>query len=79
MDRFILRYCGTGARPAADVDRIRALPNITVIDDSSSGMLLVEAPEADLHSTLENMPGWVMGKEQTLRLPDPRPMPRKVP
>jgi hypothetical protein len=79
MDRFILRYRGTGAKPAADVDRIRALPNITVIDDSSSRMLLVEAPEADVHSALENMPGWVMGKEQTIRLPDPRPMPRKAP
>ena len=79
MDRFILRYRGAGGKPPADVDRIRALPNIRVIDESSSRMLLVEGLEADLHSALQDMPDWVMGKEQIIRLPDPRPMPRKTP
>ena len=73
MSRFILRYRGTGAKPAADVERIQALANMTILDASSARMLLVEAPQAELQALVDSMPAWVMAPEQMIPLPDPRP------
>ena len=79
MARFVVRYVGTGPRPAADVERIRTAQELTVIDDSSSRMLLVEASEERLKEVVESMPGWIWSRERTIRLPDPRPKPRRGP
>jgi hypothetical protein len=78
MSRYILRYTGTGPRPAADVERIRAAPELTVLDESSR-MLLVEASAGELARLVESMPGWTWSPERTIRLPDPRPKPRRSP
>ena len=72
MERYILRYKGPGPKPDADVERIRALPNTTVLDHSSR-MLLVASPESKLRALIDAMPDWVMTPEQTIRLPDPHP------
>lgn len=77
MARFILRFRGSGPKVAQDVERIRALHNATVLDDSSPRMLLVEAPEADLKALIDSMPGWIMAEERMIPLPDPRPKPRR--
>ena len=74
MSRFILRYRGTGPKPDEDVQRIRALPNTIVLDDSPR-MLLVEAPEDELKAALASMREWVMSQERMIPLPDPRPKP----
>ena len=78
MDRFILRFCGSGAKPSNDVARICSLPHTTVID-STSRMVLVEGREAELKAALQAMPDWVMSKEEMIPLPDPRPKLRKAP
>lgn len=74
--RFILRFTGTGSIPSADIERIRALPGIDVID-STSRMLLVEAPEDEVMSLVQSMPEWVLSPEQTVDRPDPRPRVRE--
>ncbi|MCG3119294.1 MAG: hypothetical protein ALAOOOJD_01679 [bacterium] len=76
--RFILRFRGTGARSAADIERVRALRHATVLDDSSPRMLLVEGSETELESLLATMPGWIMTREQMIPLPDPRPKVRRA-
>lgn len=70
--RFILRFRGTGPIPAKDIERIRALPDVNVID-TTSRMLLVEASEDDVASLIQSMPEWVLSPEQTVNRPDPRP------
>lgn len=77
MSRFILRFRGTGRRPVEDIERIRASPNVTVLDDSSPHMLLVEAPEAELKSRVDTMPDWIIAPEQMIQLPNPRPKVRR--
>lgn len=72
MNRYILRFRGAGRKPAEDVERVRALPHTTVLDDSSR-MLLVEAPAEELETALRDLPDWSMSEEQILTLPDPRP------
>jgi hypothetical protein len=79
MGRYILRYVGTGASPAADMQRIRAAQELTVIDDSSSRMLLVEASEERLKELVGSLPGWIWSPQRMIRLPDPRPKPRRGP
>ncbi len=79
MARFIVRYIGTGPRPASDVERIRATEELTVIDESSSRMLLVEASEERVKEIVGSLPGWIWSPERTIRLPDPRPKPRRGP
>ena len=77
MNRFILRYQGEGSKPAEDVNRIRSLENIKVLDESSPRMLLVEGPGANLKALVESMPEWVLTPQRMIPLPDPRPKPRK--
>ena len=78
-DRFILRYRGDSPTPSGDVARIQALPGLRVLDDSTSRMMLVEGPYADLEALVTNLPDWIMVPEQTVKLPDPRPRPRSAP
>jgi len=73
MGRFILRFRGGGIKPPEDVARIRAVKNVTIIDDSSSRMVLAEGSAEDLAVLMKVMPGWVMSEEQIISLPDPRP------
>ena len=72
MSRYILRFRGKGTRPVQDVERIRALPNTVVLDDSSQ-MILVEAPEAELKAAVASMPQWMVSEERVVPLPDARP------
>lgn len=69
--RLILRYTGRGSPPAHDVERIQALPGLSLVD-ATARMLLVEAPES-LRPQLEEMPSWVVSEERMIPLPDPRP------
>jgi hypothetical protein len=72
MDRFILRFTGQGAMPAADVSRIRAHPDVTV-SDTSSRMLLIEATQPAADQLAQQLPDWVCTPERTYPRPDPRP------
>ena len=78
MAKFIVRYVGTGPRPAADVKRIRTAPGLKVLDDSSR-MMLVQASAAGLKKVVQSMTGWTWSPERSIRLPDPRPKPRRSP
>jgi hypothetical protein len=77
MNRFILRYRGGGSKPAEDVERIRSLQQVRVLDESSPRMLLVEGPETRLKALVGSMPQWVLTPERMIPLPDPRPRPWK--
>jgi len=73
-----VRYVGEGLRPAADVQRIREAAGLTVLDDSSR-MMLVETSAKRLKGLMGTLPGWTWTPERTIRLPDPRPRPRRRP
>ena len=77
MDRYILRFRGPSPGLPEDIQRIRSLRRLTVIDDSSPRMLLVEAPESELRALVDSMPGWIMTQEKMIPLPDPRPKLRR--
>jgi len=72
MGRFILRFNGVGEKPAEDVQRIRSLPNATVLDDSAR-MILIEAPDAAITELVKSLPQWGVSQESFFPLPDPRP------
>lgn len=74
LRRYVLRYRPPGAMPEADVERIRRLEGVTLIDESSPKMLLVECGEEPAASLAEALPDWVVAPEQTMSLPQP---PRK--
>ena len=69
--RFVLRYRGEGARPDADVDRVRELADAVVVD-SSPRMLLVESEPEALQDLVDALPDWVMGPDRTYQVPDTR-------
>ncbi|MDH4220505.1 MAG: hypothetical protein OEW23_17240 [Candidatus Aminicenantes bacterium] len=77
MSRFILRYRGEGSKPAEDVNRIRSLQSIKVLDESSPRMLLVEGAGTRLKALVKSMPEWVLTQERMIPLPDPRQKLRK--
>jgi hypothetical protein len=69
--RFVLRYRGRGATPAADVARVAELPSAVVVD-ATPKMLLVESDADALQALVDSLPDWVMAPEQHLPLPDTR-------
>lgn len=77
MSRFILRYIGMGTKPNTDIERIHASSDVTVLDDSSPRMVLVEASGADLRALVDSMPEWVVAEERMIKLPDPHPRPKR--
>ncbi len=70
--RFILRYRGSGLKPDADVERVRRLPGVTVLDESAAKMLLVECDDWPSSEAAEMLTDWVVAPEQTFTLPDTR-------
>jgi hypothetical protein len=71
--KFILRYCGKGAKPASAVARVKASDAVKVLDDSSPRMLLVEGPKQAGEALAGTMSDWVVNTERTVKLPNPRP------
>ncbi len=69
--RFVLRYRGEGAKPDADVAKVRELADAVVVD-SSSRMLLVESEPELLRHVVDALPDWVMDVERTYEVPDTR-------
>jgi len=72
VERFILRFEGNGDSPVDDLERIRTLPDLKVVDDSSR-MLLVEAPQEVVTKLVETLPEWSLSKERFVPVPDVRP------
>ena len=72
MKRFIVRFTGNDEPPSEDIQRIRALPQVKVID-SSPRMLLVEGPAATLATLARSIPAWTVSAEEFIPVPDPRP------
>ena len=79
VERYVLRFRGEGAKPAVDVQRILKSRSVTVLDDSSPRMLLVEADQGKLKALVDTMPDWIMTPEQITPLPDTRHKLRKGP
>ncbi|MCL4800631.1 MAG: hypothetical protein KJ025_13650 [Burkholderiales bacterium] len=73
MARFILRFRGPGAKPAADVARVKQCAGVTVLDESTPRMLLVEGARSKVLQLAGRLEGWVASEDQAVRLPDPRP------
>lgn len=69
---FVLRYRGDGPKPAADVARIRDLPQATVLDDSSTKMMLVESDEQPLRELTDSWDEWVVAPARGVPVPDVR-------
>ncbi len=78
MGRYIVRYVGEGLRPAAEAQRIREAPGLTVLDEAAQ-MMLVEASAGQLRELMGTLPDWTWTPERSIRLPDPRPRPRRKP
>lgn len=74
--KFILRYCGKGAKPATAVARVKASGDVKLLDDSSPRMLLVEGPKQAVEALAGTMSDWVVSAERTMKVPNPRPQVR---
>jgi hypothetical protein len=72
MKKYILRFTGSGAKPAADVARIRNTEGVTVLDEAPR-MLLVQCAKTRARQLVEDLDKWVMSEERAVELPDPRP------
>lgn len=69
--RFVLRYRGEGAPPAADLAQVHGLPGAHVVD-SSPRMLVVESDADPLGELVDGLPDWIMAPDQTYAVPDTR-------
>ena len=67
--RYVLRFCGEGTAPRADVALLEAEREVTVVEFAPPRLMLVQATERRLRLVLRRLPGWVMSAERTVRLP----------
>lgn len=72
MKKYILRFTGNGAKPPADVRRIRKAEGVTVLDEAPR-MLLVQCAKTRVKQLVEELDNWVMSEDRTVELPNPRP------
>ena len=72
MQRFIVRFRGQGPKPDDAVQRIRALKDASIVDESDR-MLLVEAREEDLRTALGQGSQWLIAPERTYEVPEQPP------
>jgi hypothetical protein len=67
--RWVIYYSGPGNPPEDHRLRIREIPGLRVVDETSPRLLLVEAPESELRSTLGQLAGWIIEPEYPIRVP----------
>jgi hypothetical protein len=74
MAHFILRYTDRTPNPTADVERIRQITGVTLLDDTSPHMLLIDATDrAALEQVLQrDLSHWSLTPETMISLPDTR-------
>jgi len=72
MKKYILRFTGSGAKPAADVTRIRKSEGVTIVDEAPR-MLLVQCAKTRAKQLVEDLDKWVMSEDRSVVLPNPRP------
>ena len=69
--RFVVRFAVNRGEPVDQRERIRELPETTVLAESPR-MLLVESDEQPLRELVESLPGCVLAPEQEIPVPDAR-------
>jgi hypothetical protein len=75
MSRFILRFRGVGKKPSEQVQRIKNISSVRIIDETSR-MVLVDVPESELQNLQEILPEWNVAAERTdYSIPEP-PVPK---
>ena len=72
--RAIFRYSGANPKPAEDIERIKQIPGLDVLDESPR-MLLVEADWPTAQSLAATLPNWTLSTESTYDIPEKRPKP----
>jgi len=72
MTRFVLLYVGKGKKPTADVQAIKAIKGITVIDESDGNAMIVEG-KANVKKSVNAMPNWVADKVTFIPAPKTGP------
>jgi len=77
MERYILRYRGSGPKPDCDVLRVEQEPETKILEETPR-MLLVEGSKERIDDLVAGLPDWVASAEQTYALPDPRPRVEKT-
>ena len=79
MVQLILRYTGEGFTPADDVQRLRSLPGLRILEESGR-MVLLEGDKQKIEELPSQFPGWVSSPIRAdIEIPDPRPMPTRPP
>ena len=71
--KYILRFCGRGAKPAEAVTRVKAADGVKVLDDSSPRMLLVAGARSKVEKLAGSLGEWVVSEERAVKMPDTRP------
>lgn len=70
MRRFVFRYQGKGAAPAADLVRVRAAGR--VLDEADARMFLVELEDGVAGELARRLSGWLLVPEASVPRPEPR-------
>ena len=71
MQRYVLRFRGSGPAPAGDLDCVRGTTGVKVVDTSSRMVLVEAAPEA-IENLRAQLPSWLIAAEGLTPLPDSR-------
>jgi hypothetical protein len=76
MNRYILLYTGAETPPDTDVQQIRTMPGLRIVDAALPLMCLIEATDAAVQQ-LREMPSWSVTLDRFIPLPDTRKRVRK--
>jgi hypothetical protein len=69
MAEFVLYYKGRKLPPRSDLNRLRSVPGVRILERTPAHLLLVDAEAASLKRVLADLPGWVMAPEKEIPPP----------
>jgi hypothetical protein len=77
LQSYIVRYTKGTSAPDEEKDRVKAFPDVQVLDESPKMLLIQASPEtaAALGGTL---PDWLVSAQQEYTIPNPRPQVRQA-
>lgn len=77
MVQLILRYTGAGPTPADDLQRLRALDGLRILEQTGR-MVLLETPKQQAANLADLFPGWITSPVRSdIKVPESNPKPKR--
>lgn len=70
MSQYLLMFEGAERPPKQEMDKIRALPGLVILDERAQKFFLVDYPNREIVDIIQSFKDWAISEQQTYRIPN---------